>query len=570
MLRRLTVKNAAIIESADIELCGGLNILSGETGAGKSVMLDALNFVLGGKADRTLVRRGAESMQAEAVFETDSGAVLSHLQELGFEPESTLIISRTLTAEGKGDIRLNGRTVTASMLRGVTARLIDVYGQSEHVSLLRPSTHIQLLDSYCGDELDAEKQALAAEIGSARALIAELDDLGGSDAERARLLDLYSFQIEEITSANLRAGEEETLQGERELMKNGAKISQALDEACAALSGEYGASQSAAAAAYALRRTEGLSDELSALSERLQSVKYEIDDIFDAASRFAAELEFDERRADKIEDRLEQLRRLRKKYGATVEDVIAYGERVSTDYERIQRADELIGQLQKKLDAALDAVHARYNVISRIRRAGAKRLEQEIMRELGQLNMKGAALSVSFEPTVTRQQLESRLSLQGGDSVEFLLSANSGEPLKSLAKVISGGEMSRFMLAIKCITAKLDGLETLVFDEIDAGISGVTASVVAQKIASISVAAQVVCVTHSPAICAMADECFLIEKRETGGRTVSTVRGIDKSRHVEEIARLAGIGSGGKSAVAHAEELLAWAQSEKAKIHSAG
>ena len=563
MLKQLLIKNAAIIAEQRLDFGPGLNVLSGETGAGKSILLDCLNFALGCKADRELIRYGEETMTVRAVFEIDDQPELRAAMEgMGLEWEEVLILSRSFSRSGRGEIHLNGQPAALSMLKQLSGLLIDIYGQSEHVSLLKVSNHIKLLDAFCREELDPLRQRNRALLADYRQITEELGKFGGSEAERARLIDLYAFQLEEISEAALREGEEEKLQEQRVLLQNAEKIRAALSEARAALSGDYGVIGNLGSAHYRLNQVSRFDPELEALSEKLNDLKFEAEDLADRLEQRAGDFEFDERSADRIEDRLELIKRLKKKYGSGIPEILAYADQISEELEKLKNADAEIAGLTERLGQILARLEQNFRAMRKIRQGAAARLEEKITGELRQLNMPSARFVIAFgeEP----KEAAGHLSAEGWDSLEFLLSANKGEPLKPLSKVISGGEMSRFMLAVKTVTAELDDLETLVFDEIDAGISGQTAGVLAQKLERISRTRQVICITHSPAIAAMGDRNFLITKTETADKTVSQISLLNEEGLLAEIARLTGAVVTGEHALRHAADLRAWAAREKA------
>ena len=448
------------------------------------------------------------------------------------------------------------------MLKQLSGLLIDIYGQSEHVSLLKVSNHIKLLDAFCREELDPLRQRNRALLADYRQITEELGKFGGSEAERARLIDLYAFQLEEISEAALQEGEEEKLQEQRALLQNAEKIRAALSEARAALSGDYGVIGNLGSAHYRLNQVSKFDPELEALSEKLNDLKFEAEDLADRLEQRAGDFEFDERSADRIEDRLELIKRLKKKYGSGIPEILAYAGRISEELEKLKNADAEIAGLTERRGQILARLEQNFRAMRKIRQGAAARLEEKITGELRQLNMPSARFVIAFgeEP----KEAVGHLSAEGWDSLEFLLSANKGEPLKPLSKVISGGEMSRFMLAVKTVTAELDDLETLVFDEIDAGISGQTAGVLAQKLERISRTRQVICITHSPAIAAMGDRNFLITKTETADKTVSQISLLNEEGLLAEIARLTGAVVTGEHALRHAADLRAWAAREKA------
>lgn len=568
MLKRLYIKNAAIIPELTLEFCPNLNVLSGETGAGKSIILDSLVFVLGSKADKTLIRYGCDEMTVEAVFDIfESPKLQQSLKALGYDEEETLILTRTLSKEGRSDCRVNGRTVTASILKGLAVGLIDLCAQSEHISLFKVANQILLLDDFCGEDmvrLQQERRELSARYEQVRTA---RKAFGGNAAERGHLMELYAFQIEEIEKAQLSEEEEAALAEERVLLMNGEKIRKGLIECCAHLSGEYGAVNGVAEAVAVLHHIAPLHENLEQALDSLYNLRYELEAASENLEQLNDSFDFDERRADRIEERLDEIKNLKKKYGGTIPEILDYCKNTREELERLRNADESLNQLNQELNELEQKLAAVYQKMSDLRKEYAKRLEARIIAEFRQLYMPNAVFSVQFEQAFTLDEIGEHAAANGWDDVEFYFSANKGEPLKSLNKVISGGELSRFMLAVKAVTSALDGIDTMIFDEIDAGISGVTAAEVAKKIAGISRERQVVCITHSPAVAAMADRSFLISKRTEGGATYSGVTVLDEADKAKEVARLTGVVSGSDHAIEHARELIAWADDYKKQLN---
>ncbi|MBQ2713228.1 MAG: DNA repair protein RecN, partial [Clostridia bacterium] len=515
-----------------------------------------------------LIRHGEAEMSVEAVFCGESNGITELLEANGLEQDDTVVLRRALREDGKGECRINGKLVALSMLREIAGSLIDVYGQSEHVGLLKPQNHIKLLDAYAGECLVGFKNKLSECTRQWRELKAKLASLGEDEAERARRIDLYRYQIEEITEAHLQEGEEEALIKERTLLMHAEKLKRSFSEIGELLSGEDGAIASVTEAAVSFSQTEGICEEAQGVSERLRNVRYELEDIADIAEGLLSKLDFDERRADRVEDRIQEYKRLKKKYGASSQEILQYLSGISEDLYRLENADEQLQLLQKQKSALAKKGFALAKDLSDARKKSAEQLGKAITSELSALNMPSAQFVVQFSDFPDEESILDKLCENGVDEVCFLLSANKGEPLKPLHKVVSGGEMSRFMLAIKTITADVEGIDTLVFDEIDAGISGVTANIVAQKMASISLNRQVICISHSPAIAAMADANYLIEKIEGDKETVSDVRRLDEQGKREEVARLSGASVFNENSAAHADGLITNACIYKKEIAS--
>lgn len=554
MLERLVIKNIALIESADIEFAKGLNILSGETGSGKSVILDSLNFVLGSKADKNMIRYGAEEASVRGEFSVAPGSAAARaLEELDIESDGELIITRRYNTDGKGNIKINGNTVTAGMLKSVSQHLVDVYGQSEHFALLSEGNQLSVIDGLC-PEGAAVKTDLSEKIARKRECLAKLKKLGGDSAERARRLDLLSYQIKEIDEASLTAGEEDELTAKRRIIENTEKIASSVGGALSALNGDAGCLDGVSAARRLMLGVSEFGDNYSAVADRLDNVAAELQDISDTLSDMTDELDFDEEEARRVEDRLDLIRSLKKKYGATVEDILAFRQKAGEEFDLLSDSEGVAEQLNSEIESLNDKIYSDCVELTKIRKKSAEKFCGDVVNELKSLNISGARFEVSFAE-YDRNSAELSNS-NGSDKIEFMFSANKGEPLKPLNKVISGGELSRFMLAIKTCLKDLNGISTYVFDEIDAGISGVTARSVAEKFISIACNTQVLAVSHLPQICAAGQKNFLISKAENGGVTTTSVKEISGDKKVEEIIRLTG---GGDTVAArqHAEELIA-------------
>lgn len=553
MLERLAIKNIALIDSADIEFGANLNILSGETGSGKSVILDSLNFVLGSKADKNMIRYGAQEavVRGEFSVERDSSAAKA-LEELDIDCDGLIVITRRYTAEGKGSIKINGNNVTAGMLKSVSQHLVDVYGQSEHFALLSEGNQLSVIDGLCG--ASHIKQELSELIADKRDCKNKLKQLGGDSAERARRLDLLSYQIKEIDATELATDEEDELIAKRRIIDNTERIASAIGGALAALGDEGGCSDAVSSARRLMAGISEFGEDYSAAADRLEALSAEMQDLTDTLSDMADGLEFDEAEARRVEDRLDLIRSLKKKYGATVEEVLRFREKAGAEYDLLSDSESVAEELTQKIASLDDKIYALCKELTSMRKKAAEKFCKDVVVELKSLNISGARFEVAFAPY--GRDTANLSSADGSDKVEYMFSANAGEPLRPLSKVISGGELSRFMLAIKTCLKDLNGISTYVFDEIDAGISGVTAKSVAEKFVAIAKNTQVIAVSHLPQICAAGDKNFLISKSEHDGVTTTSVREIDGDGKIEEIIRLTG-GGNTEAARRHAAELIA-------------
>ena len=555
MLERLVIKNIALIDSADIVFGAGLNILSGETGSGKSVILDSLNFVLGSKADKNMIRYGETEAYVRGEFTVaPQSAAVKALEELDIESDGEIIITRKYSADGKGNIKINGNTVTAGMLKTVSQHLVDVYGQSEHFALLSEANQLSVIDGLCGERAADIKNALSILISEKRECLRRLKQLGGDSAERARRLDLLSYQIKEIDAAELKDGEEEELIAKRRIIDNTEKIASAVSGSLGAINGDGGVSDGISAARRLMANVSEYGDDYSSVSDRLDAVLAELQDIADMLSDMADGLEFDEADARRVEDRLDLIRNLKKKYGATVEEILAFRAKAGEEYDLLSDSEAVAEKLTKRLEELDESIFGECVKLTELRKNSAESFCRDVESELKSLNISGARFEVSFDEY--EKSSANLTSVNGSDKVKFMFSANKGEPLKPLNKVISGGELSRFMLAMKACLKDLNGISTYIFDEIDAGISGITARSVAEKFTDIAKNTQIIAVSHLPQICAAGDKNFLISKAEQNGGTVTSVREIVGDAKIAEIIRLTG-GGETEAARQHAAELIA-------------
>lgn len=550
MLKTLHIKNIALITDVTVELLDGLNILSGETGAGKSIVIDSLNFVLGERADKGLIRFGEDKAQVEAVFENYlTPNVGAFLDSQGIEAEEVLILRRKMTVSGKNECRINGNLVTLSVLKGLTELLCDIHGQHEHQSLLKTDNHLLLLDAYGGDKIASQKAKVAKIYSELKAYEKQLSAFGADD-DRERRLDILSYQIEEIEKANLSDPEEEdNLLAERKKFRNAEKITSGLEESRQILDGYEQRSVIADlnTAKQLLAQISDYDDEIKEIVGRIESAKIELRDVSDTLEQLLDSNAFDERRLEWIENRLSVIRQVKKKYGATISDVTEFYDKIKAEHDMLANSAELVEELKENIAMASSKLEAECEKLSELRKSFAKKFEKDIFGELKDLGMGSSTFKVDFKPTAPASS--------GSDKVEFLISPNVGEPLKELAKIISGGEMSRFMLALKNITARLDDIGTMVFDEIDTGISGNIAQVVAEKLYNIAYDRQVIAVTHLPQLASMADTHYLIEKTVSGGKTSTNLKLLSGDDEIREIARLVGGKEYSDYAALHATEM---------------
>ncbi|MCI8687602.1 MAG: DNA repair protein RecN [Lawsonibacter sp.] len=552
MLSLLHIENIAIIESVDIQFGGGFNVLTGETGAGKSIVIDAISAVLGERTSRELIRTGAKSALVTAVF--TNLPQLPWLDDNGLGPqEEELLLQREIRGDGKNLCRVNGRPVTVAQLRELGRQLLNIHGQHDGQLLLDPECHLGYLDSFSKTApLLEDYQTAYRSLAGLRRQIASLEM---DEAERSRRVDTLEYQIRELERAELRPGEDEELDARKTLLRSAGKLMEAIHEAQFALSGgedSRGACDLIGEAEGAVRSVARLGHQMEELGEKLTNLRYAADDAAEVLRDFADEFDFSPEELDRLESRLDVIYRLKKKYGPTVSDMLDYLERCRAELEQIQDADDTIQRLEKELEKARKETKKRGEALSKARKKGAEQLQKRVQEELRQLDMPKVQFVTEFAPSPGQDSMDDT----GMDQVQFLMSANLGEALKPIQKVASGGELARIMLALKNVLAEDDGVGSLVFDEVDTGVSGRAAQKVAEKMADVAGCKQVLCVTHLPQIAAMADVHFMVEKGEEKGRTYTKVAWLERQDRVEELARLIGGASVTDVLRRSAEELL--------------
>nr|DAE73106.1 MAG TPA: STRUCTURAL MAINTENANCE OF CHROMOSOMES PROTEIN [Caudoviricetes sp.] len=558
MLELLHIENIAIIEAADIEFAPGFNALTGETGAGKSIVIDSLSAVLGQRTSRELIRTGAEKAFVSAAF---SGTVPELTETLGIQPEAdgTLLLQREIQTDGKNVCRVNGRPVTVGQLRALGAQLLNIHGQHDGQQLLDEEQHIVYLDSFgrAGSLINtyAEKYKHFTDIRR------QIGALQMDEAEKARRVDTLQYQIEELRRAKLKPGEEEELTARRGMLRNAEKFLDAVAGADYALNGDDsggGALSALRQAQDALGGVRHLDDAFGQLYERLGEAYSEVYDIAATVEDKRGELDVSPGELDRVESRMDLLYRLKKKYGATVEDMLDYQARCEAELAQIEDAGDTLARLEQALSKAEKEARQAAQALSDARKAAAEQLTSQILTELQQLDMGKIRFAVDFA--------EKPLDSDGMDTVRFLMSANVGEELRPIHKIASGGELARIMLAMKNVLSEQDHVGTMVFDEVDTGVSGRAAQKVAEKMARISRRKQVLCVTHLPQLAAMADTHFSVEKGERGGRTYTEVRRLDREQRRQELARLTGGSHVSQTMLDGAEELLVQAEKFRAEL----
>ena len=550
MLELLHIENIAVIQEADIQFAPGFNALTGETGAGKSIVIDAMGAVLGGRTSRDLIRTGAARAFVSAQF-SGVPADLPGLQENGIAPdeEGSLLLQRDISADGRNVCRINGRPVSVAQLRAIGSELLNIHGQHDGTQLLDEERHGEYLDRF--GRTEGPLSAYRAAYDAMEALHRQMEALRMDEAEKARRMDSLRFQIDELERAQLVPGEEETLLERRSLLRNGEKYLAALAGADYALSGgdEGGGAVSALRdAEEALYGVRTLSEDLGNLYERLKAARCEVYDLAESVRDKREEFDFSPGELDDVEARADQLYRLKKKYGATVEDMLAYLDKCRAELDAMETADDTLIRLEGQMKKARAAVDAAGAELTKVRQAAARVLEERIQRELRELDMARVRFAIDFAAKDP--------SPDGCDAIRFLMSANAGEDLRPIARIASGGELARIMLALKNVLAEQESVGTLVFDEVDTGVSGRAAQKVAEKLAQVSRHKQVLCVTHLPQLAAMADTHFSVEKGERDGRTYTRVVLLDREARKAELARITGGANVTQALLQSAGELL--------------
>lgn len=560
MLSLLHIENIALIDQADISFGSGFNVLTGETGAGKSIIIDAISAVLGERTSRDLIRTGEKSALVTALFRDLPS--LPWFQETGIGPDENgeLLISRRIQGDGKNICRVGGVPCTVVQLRTLGSQLIDIHGQHDGQQLLDESCHLAYLDSFGG--LEPALSAYREEYAKLDALRKQIASLQMDETEKARRLDILQFQIDELESAHLRLGEEEELDERKAMLRSADQLVAAVEGAYHALFGtdsQDGAASLLAEAEGNLSRVSNLSADLSQLSENLAGLRYGAEDAAERLRDLKNSFDFSPKELDQVEDRLDHLHRLKKKYGATVRDMLDYLNKIRQELDQIELSDDLLIKLKKQRKAQLAMTRTLAATLSAQRKAAAERLKARIEEELRQLDMTKVRFQTEFSPKPGKLGLDDT----GMDEVRFLMSANVGENLKPIAKVASGGELSRIMLALKNVLAENDNICTLIFDEVDTGVSGRAAGKVAEKMSRLSLTCQVLCVTHLAQIAAMSDYHYSVHKEEKNGRTYTCVETLDRPGRRAELARLTGGAHQSEAILKGAEELLKEADAYK-------
>lgn len=560
MLITLDIRNIALIDKLTLELSPGLNVLTGETGAGKTIIIDALDLALGGRADRELIRTGEEQAEVQALFALEGEC--AQLEELGVSAEDgQILISRQLSASGRNVCRVGERMVSLAQLRQIAACLVEMHGQHEHQALIDPRQQLRYLDAFARRELSQLKAEVARQYGVWRDLRSRMRALNVDERESARRVELLKFEQKELDALKLKPGEDERIQARLNEMRGSEKTSEGLSEANEALDGDSsGALDRLRRAAAALERLSGAGDNYARLSARVNDLLYQLEDVAFEVHALSSAQDFDPRLMERLEDRLSALNSAKARYGPTLDDVIARHLAIGEELEQISDAKRQFKVYAEQLRREQSALIRLCEALTQARREAAERFALRLREHLGELGM----AKVEFTVNVCEHRQASALSPLGWDTVEFLMSANAGEALRPLSRIASGGELSRTMLALKAIAADADSIGTMIFDEIDTGISGRITQAVGEKMAGIARARQVIAITHQAPIAALADAQYLVEKQERDGRAFTRVRRLDAEQRVRELARI--MGGDDEASLNHARSMLSTARARREEL----
>lgn len=564
MLRELDIRNFAIIEALTVSFTEGLTVLTGETGAGKSIIIDAVHLLAGGRGSQEFIRHGAKKAEIEGLFTIEDAKhpVFAKLADFGLEPtDGEILLRRELNDKGKNVCRVNGKLVTISILREIGGALIDIHGQHETQELMDEKQHLHLLDQFAGNSLGKAKESYSHTYDKYMKLKREFASYNENEQQIAQRIDLLTFQLREIEAAELIAGEEEDLLQERKKLQNFTKIYESVSAAHEAIQGESKGLDWVGSAMSELEHAASVDEQFESHSELVSGAFYQLQDVSSEIKRLIDDMEFDPSRLNEIEQRLALIQSLKRKYGASVEDILIYHEQQADELDKLVNRDQRYQLDQAKLKELTEDLRVEADELTILRKKAASKLGKAIMEQLRELHMGKASFEVNFSALPN-----GRFDRNGGDVISFYISTNLGEPLKPLTKVASGGELSRMMLALKTIFSKHQGITSIIFDEVDTGVSGRVAQAIAEKIAAISVHSQVLCISHLPQVAAMADQHLFIEKKVGKQRTTTAVHELDGQERTEEMSRMLSGAEITDLTLQHAEELLSLAKDRKLSL----
>lgn len=561
MLRELDIRNFAIIDTLSVSFTEGMTVLTGETGAGKSIIIDAVHLLAGGRGSQEFIRHGAQKAEIEGLFhiESEKHPVHKKLEDFGIQAsDGDVLLRRELNGKGKNVCRINGKLVTISILREVGAALIDIHGQHETQELMDEKQHLHLLDQFAGKLLTKAKEGYSHTFEKYTKLKREFASYNENEQQIAQRIDLLTFQLNEIEEAQLVPGEEETLLEDRKRLQNFTKIFESISQAHEAIQGESKGLDWVGNAMSELEHAAAVDEQFKEASESVTGAFYQLQDTSTEIKRILDQLEFDPERLNEIEQRLALLQSLKRKYGASVEDMLLYQEEQADELDKLLNRDQRLRLDQEKLKELTEDLRIEAEELTMLRKQAAAKLSKAIMEQLKELHMGKASFSVQFNLLP-----KGKFDRFGQDSIAFHISTNVGEPLKPLTKVASGGELSRMMLALKTIFSKHQGITSIIFDEVDTGVSGRVAQAIAEKIAAIARHSQVLCISHLPQVAAMADQHLFIEKKVSKDRTTTSVKELAGRKRTEEMSRMLSGAEITELTLQHADELLTLARDRK-------
>ncbi|MFP3357549.1 DNA repair protein RecN [Planococcus sp. SIMBA_143] len=561
MLRELDIRNFAIIDTLSVSFTEGMTVLTGETGAGKSIIIDAVHLLAGGRGSQEFIRHGAQKAEIEGLFhiESEKHPVHKKLDDFGIQAsDGDVLLRRELNGKGKNVCRINGKLVTISILREVGAALIDIHGQHETQELMDEKQHLHLLDQFAGKLLTKAKEGYSHTFDKYTKLKREFASYNENEQQIAQRIDLLTFQLREIEEAQLVPGEEENLLEERKRLQNFTKIFESISQAHEAIQGESKGLDWVGNAMSELEHAAAVDEQFQEASESVAGAFYQLQDTSTEIKRILDQLEFDPERLNEIEQRLALLQSLKRKYGASVEDMLLYQEEQADELDKLLNRDQRLRLDQEKLKELTEDLRIEAEELTMLRKQAAAKLSKAIMEQLKELHMGKASFSVQFNLLP-----KGKFDRFGQDSIAFHISTNVGEPLKPLTKVASGGELSRMMLALKTIFSKHQGITSIIFDEVDTGVSGRVAQAIAEKIAAIARHSQVLCISHLPQVAAMADQHLFIEKKVSKDRTTTSVKELAGRKRTEEMSRMLSGAEITELTLQHADELLTLARDRK-------
>lgn len=561
MLIRLNIKNFALIEEITVEFSEGFNILSGETGAGKSILIDAIDYVLGGKFSKDLIRTGEDRTFVEAIFSLDNENTNPVLDELGIEYDDMIIISRETLLSGKSIIKVNGKSLIVTQLKRIREKILDIHGQHQNQSLLQKSSHILYLDNYIGKELNEPLDKffnLKEELSSLRD---KINKIKGTD-DRDKLIDYTKFQIEDIEKGKLKIGEEEELKEEYNVLNNAEKINNALRVSYGLLSEREDGNSILESLSKVINEIASIEKHFEPLKEKKESLEgayYILEEATRDIRDYGDEIVYDDVRLSKINERIYEINTYKKKYGGSVEEVLSYYKKLKEKYDELINAEEILNELMEKEKVLLEDMKKVGEILHNIRRKYSPSLEEKILKELSYVGLDKSSMKIEIE-------LQDTYNERGFDDVSFMISTNPGEPLKPLERVLSGGELSRIMLALKCVFADKDEISTLIFDEIDTGISGAVGQRVGEKMYQVSLGHQVLCITHLPQIAILSDHHYFVSKEVINNKTYTRIKMLSVEDKIKQVASMMGGDGITEATIQNVREMLSYAEGKKEDI----